>query len=102
MRLLALNSCGITSWSSIQKLEPFLPNIEELYLAENSFKDLFRKLDEASRFAAMGLSPATESGMELATGVVVAAVGATNSAIDGPAVEVLRPPIPPPGETHGW
>jgi tubulin-specific chaperone E len=40
LKVLALNSCNIKSWTSLQLLEPFLPSIEELYLALNDFSDL--------------------------------------------------------------
>ena len=40
IRTLAINSCGITSWSDIQALETFLPNIEELYIAYNTLGDV--------------------------------------------------------------
>lgn len=42
LRTLALNACNIKSWASIQRLAPFLPNIEELYLSGNSLEDLPR------------------------------------------------------------
>ena len=42
LRVLALNSCGIKSWSGVQLLSPHLPVIEELYLASNSLPDLPR------------------------------------------------------------
>ena len=40
--MLALNSCGISSWRSVQLLEPHLPQIDELYLANNKLADLPR------------------------------------------------------------
>jgi Leucine-rich repeat (LRR) protein len=40
LRVLALNKCNIPSWSSIQKLEQLVPNLEELYLAGNNLADL--------------------------------------------------------------
>ena len=46
LKVLALNSCGIKSWASVQFLEPFLPCLEELYLASNSLSDLPREQAE--------------------------------------------------------
>jgi tubulin-specific chaperone E len=40
LKIVALNSCNIKSWTSLQLLGPFLPSIEELYLALNDFSDL--------------------------------------------------------------
>jgi len=55
LRVLALNGCKIQSWSSFQLLEPFLSNIEELYLAGNSLIDLPRAIAEAEYEAATGM-----------------------------------------------
>jgi Leucine-rich repeat (LRR) protein len=40
LRVLALNSCDIKSWGSVQLLEPFLDLLEELYLKGNALSDL--------------------------------------------------------------
>eukprot|EP01038_Epipyxis_sp_PR26KG_P017453 gene17453-24143_t len=56
LRVLALHSCNIKSWSSIQLLEPFLPVIEELCLANNLFPDLPRVDAELEYQAATGLN----------------------------------------------
>lgn len=40
INVLALNSCNINSWESIELLSTLLPNIEELYLAGNNFSDM--------------------------------------------------------------
>lgn len=42
LKVLALNGCNIKSWAQIQLLEPLLPNLEELYLANNQLPDLPR------------------------------------------------------------
>ena len=42
LRLLALNHCNICSWAEVQRLEPHLPLLEELYLAGNNLPDLPR------------------------------------------------------------
>ena len=47
LKVLALNGCNITSWAQVQSLEPILPNLEELYLANNKLSDLPR--DEAEQ-----------------------------------------------------
>jgi len=54
LRVLALNACNISSWGSIQSLEPFMPVIEELYLSNNSLVDLPRADAEAEYAAATG------------------------------------------------
>ena len=54
IRVLALNACNISSWSSIQSLEPLLPGVEELYLSSNSLTDLPRADAEAAYAAATG------------------------------------------------
>ena len=52
LKVLALNACGIKSWVSVQLLDPFLPCLEELYLANNSLSDLPRDIaDQAYRDA---------------------------------------------------
>lgn len=40
--MLALNGCNLRTWAELQLLEPFLPSLEELYAAHNSFTDLPR------------------------------------------------------------
>lgn len=40
LRVLALNSCDIQSWSAVELLEPLLLSIEELYLAANNLADV--------------------------------------------------------------
>ena len=40
LRILALNSCDIQSWNSIELLKPLLSSIEELYLAANNLSDI--------------------------------------------------------------
>lgn len=52
--MLALNSCGIRSWQSVQLLEPHLPQIEELYLANNKMADLPRDRAEQEYLDATG------------------------------------------------
>ncbi len=51
LRTLALNACGITSWSSIQLLGPLLPCLEELYLSANCLSDLPQAEKEDTVFA---------------------------------------------------
>ena len=57
LRVLALNSCGITSWASVQLLEPHLPIIEELFLAGNALTDLPRLKAEQNYQDATGAMP---------------------------------------------
>eukprot|EP01031_Cornospumella_fuschlensis_P042926 gene42926-52452_t len=40
VRVLALNLCSIGSWGTLQTLQPFLPGLEELYVAHNDLSDL--------------------------------------------------------------
>jgi hypothetical protein len=40
LRVLALNFCGLTSFSSLVALESELPLVEELYVAANQFADI--------------------------------------------------------------
>lgn len=40
LRVLALNACNIHSWHEVRLLESLMPNIEELYLACNTLKDI--------------------------------------------------------------
>ena len=40
LKILALNSCCINSFASVQILETILPSIEELYLAANHLVDI--------------------------------------------------------------
>ena len=54
VKALALNSCNISSWSSIQSLESRLPSLEELYLSSNSLSDLPRAQAEAAYADATG------------------------------------------------
>lgn len=60
LRVLALNNCCIKSWSMIQLLEPFLPSIEELFLACNKLDDLPKASIEAEYEAATGLKSTQE------------------------------------------
>lgn len=54
LRVLALSSCNIRSWAQLQLLEPLLPAIEELYLANNQLTDLPRREAELAYEAATG------------------------------------------------
>lgn len=54
LRILALSSCNIRSWSQVQLLEPLLCVIEELYLANNQLTDLPRREAELAYEAATG------------------------------------------------
>ncbi len=47
LQVLALNGCNIRSWQQVQMLEPLLPELQELYLANNNLPDLPR--DEADQ-----------------------------------------------------
>jgi Leucine-rich repeat (LRR) protein len=38
--LLALNACGITTWTTVLNLETLVPNLQELYLAVNKLEDI--------------------------------------------------------------
>ncbi len=38
--MLALNACRINSYSALALLESTLPNVEEIYLALNDFRDV--------------------------------------------------------------
>jgi Leucine-rich repeat (LRR) protein len=40
LEVLALNGCGIRSWTTLQHLHNFLPNLQELYLSNNDLSDL--------------------------------------------------------------
>jgi hypothetical protein len=60
LRVLALNSCGIKSWASIQLLEQHLPAVEELYLANNSLADLPRENAEREYMDATGAEATPE------------------------------------------
>jgi predicted DNA-binding protein len=40
LRVLALNACTIQSWKVFERINHFLPNLEELYLANNDLSDL--------------------------------------------------------------
>jgi hypothetical protein len=40
LQVLALNNCNLTKWAQLQLLEPHLPIIQELYVANNRFSDL--------------------------------------------------------------
>jgi len=40
IRVLALNACGISSWSQVTRLEGMLPCVEELYLSRNNLADM--------------------------------------------------------------
>jgi hypothetical protein len=55
LRVLALNGTNIRSWHEVQLLEPFLPVIQELYLANNAFPDLPRSDAEQAYQAATGI-----------------------------------------------
>jgi hypothetical protein len=65
--VLALNGTNIRGWHEVQLLEPFLPVIEELYLANNAFPDLPRSDAELAYQAATG----TTSGEVLPIGKFV-------------------------------
>jgi hypothetical protein len=56
LKVLALNSCDIKSWNSIQLLEPFLTSIEELYLALNDFSELPRTDNDSEMKLVSGFS----------------------------------------------
>lgn len=45
LRTLILNSCGLTSWATVAHLEPCLPALEELALAQNDLSDMDRVND---------------------------------------------------------
>lgn len=57
LRVLALNACGIKSWSAVQLLEPHLPTVSELYLAGNALPDLPRLRAEQAYQDATGSAP---------------------------------------------
>ena len=59
LRVLALNSCAIASWASVQLLEPFLPSVQELYLENNRLPDLPRVQAEKEYHDATGLTSVT-------------------------------------------
>lgn len=62
LRVLALNNCGLSSWSEVQLLEQLLPVVEELYLSDNAISsDLPRRREEAARLAAIGALPEAPS-----------------------------------------
>lgn len=42
LQVLALNGCNLKSWAEIQTLEIFLPQLQELYIANNQLPDLPR------------------------------------------------------------
>lgn len=47
---MALNSCNIKSWETIDVLETFLLSIEELYIASNDLNDIPEfKIDQAPK-----------------------------------------------------
>ena len=56
LRMLALNSCGINGWDTLQRLEPFLGSLQELYVAHSIFPDLPRAHAEALYEAATGIA----------------------------------------------
>ena len=55
LKILALNSCGIKSWVEIQLLEPVLPCLEELYMANNKLADLPRLIAQKEYEDATGV-----------------------------------------------
>jgi hypothetical protein len=55
--VLALNACGIRSWAAVQRLEPHLPCVTELYLAGNALPDLPRLRAEQAYQDATGSAP---------------------------------------------
>lgn len=57
LRVLALNSCDIKSWASVQLLEPHLPALAELYLSSNKLPDLPRAKAEKAYQDATGSAP---------------------------------------------
>jgi len=63
LKILALNSCGIKSWMEMQLLEPFLPTIEELYVANNKLADLPRLIAQKEYEDATGVLTATDQGV---------------------------------------
>lgn len=59
LRVLVLNSCGISAWADVQRLEPLLPSVEELFLAHNAFPDLPRQRAEREYESATGCRSTT-------------------------------------------
>jgi hypothetical protein len=55
LRTLALNACNIHAWAEVQTMEPYLKNIEELYLSANSLTDLYREEDAKKADEAAGV-----------------------------------------------
>lgn len=58
LRVLALNFCNIKSWAEIQCMEHLVPNLQELYIANNRFPDLPRRDAEQAYRDATGVSVA--------------------------------------------
>lgn len=58
LKVLALNSCNITAFATVQLLEEFLPKIEELYLACNLLSDcpVYLPFEESSAVAVAGFA----------------------------------------------
>jgi hypothetical protein len=56
--LLALNACGITTWSTLLTLDTFAPNLQELYLAANNFENIetFAPLGQSSPVTHLSLT----------------------------------------------
>ena len=54
LRALALNACNIKSWAELQSLESFMPQLEEIYLSKNEFRDLPRAVATAMYIDSVG------------------------------------------------
>lgn len=57
IRVLALNACGITSWTQVCLLSRYITNVEELYLTNNDLSDI-AKYSRSSN-SAIGAPPVT-------------------------------------------
>lgn len=54
--MLALNGCGLKSWAEVVLLEPFLPQLQELYLAANDFSGISTEPSDLESVFQMELS----------------------------------------------